>query len=278
MSQDCLKFVVGDRVQLKNKKGQPFTIILERNGISHSHKGTMQHNNIIGKDYSSVVENDKGELYIASEPTYSDAVLSLKRGAAIIYPKDAAAICLEADIKPQDKVLECGLGTGALAKYILQILGKTGLLVSVEQDSKFASIAIENVGNWSNWQVIIDKLDNLSNKYDGSFDAVIYDMLDPWNNLTLAYRALKPGGRLVCYVTTVTQLCRLTEKLRQANCWMEPESYELIRRPWHVEGLSVRPVHSIIGHTGFIFVTRRLADGFRPLPKRTKTYFDIDDL
>ena len=32
-------------------------------------------------------------------------------------------------------------------------------------------------------------------------------------------------------------------------------------RGWHLEGLAVRPQHRMIGHTGFLLTTRRLADG-----------------
>ncbi|MDR3152157.1 MAG: tRNA (adenine-N1)-methyltransferase [Bifidobacteriaceae bacterium] len=273
-------FKVGDRVQLKNKKGQPWTITLQKDQISHSHKGFLEHNKVIGQFYSSIVENSSGEKYLASLPTYSDTALSLKRGAAIIYPKDAAQICLEADLKKGSRVLECGLGSGALAAYILQILGDNGQLVSVEKDSKFAEIAKANVGEHKNWRVLLGELneDLVDKKYNNYFDSVIFDMLDPWNNLDLAFRVLKPGGILVCYITTVTQLSRLTESCRAKDCWMEPESYEIIRRPWHIESLSVRPVHSMIAHTGFIFYTRRLADSFHPIPKRTKNYSDIDSV
>ncbi|MDR2799406.1 MAG: tRNA (adenine-N1)-methyltransferase [Bifidobacteriaceae bacterium] len=288
MSKNQSTFAAGDRVQLKNAKGKPFTIVLEKGGVSHSHKGVMQHDNIIGKPYSSRVENEKGEEYIAMQPKYADQALALKRGAAIIYPKDAAQICLEADIKPGDKILECGLGSGSLASYILQILGETGELISFEKEEKFAKIAIENVGERKNWKVINDSLPSKTNSSDkskefflehkNSFTSAVYDMLDPWNFLDTAYWVLQPGGILVCYITTVTQLSRLTEKIREANCWSDPESFEIIRRPWHVEGLAVRPVHSMIGHTGFILCTRALAEGSHPLKNKNKKEIrDVDE-
>ncbi|MDR2748424.1 MAG: tRNA (adenine-N1)-methyltransferase [Bifidobacteriaceae bacterium] len=317
MARNQSVFTVGDRVQLKNAKGKPFTFVLEKGGVSHSHKGVMQHDNIIGKPYASLVENEKGEQYIAMRPKYADTALALKRGAAIIYPKDAAQICLEADIKAGDRVLECGLGSGSLASYILQILGETGELISFEKEEKFAKIAVENVGERKNWKVIVDPLPKEKDssadsgpfseggssledgsslddgsfleggsslggefflKYKNYFSSAVFDMLDPWNYLSTAYFALQPGGILVCYITTVTQLSRLTEKIREANCWSDPDSFEIIRRPWHIEGLAVRPVHSMIGHTGFILCTRALAQGSHPLKKKNKKQIaDVDE-
>lgn len=100
-------------------------------------------------------------------------------------------------------------------------------------------------------------------------DRVVLDMLAPWECIDVVATALRPGGVLVCYVATTTQLSRVAEALREHSGWTEPSAWESLVRGWHLEGLAVRPEHRMHGHTGFLISARRLADGV-VTPRRTR--------
>lgn len=259
-------FRAGDRVQLTGPKGRLNTITLYPGGKFGTHKGDILHDEIIGKPEGSVVSSDKGSQYLALKPLLTDYVLSMPRGAAIIYPKDAAQIIVEADIYPGATVVEAGVGSGALSSYLLRAVSEKGRLISFERREEFAQIARGNVKihlgeEPKNWSVVTGDLqDKLAETLgDGEADRVVLDMLAPWECIDAVAKALRPGGVLVCYVATVTQLSRTVEQIRSHTGFTDPESWETLVRPWHIEGLAVRPEHRMIGHTAFLVMARRLA-------------------
>jgi tRNA (adenine57-N1/adenine58-N1)-methyltransferase len=197
----------------------------------------------------------------------------MPRGATIIYPKDAAMILGVADIKPGIKVLEAGVGSGALSISILRAIGDTGFLHSVEIRDDFAQISQNNVTNYfnqmpKNWKLTTGALQD--QQFDADYDRVILDMLSPWDCVETASKALVPGGVLLSYVATTTQLSKIAEAIKDSGNFTEPESSETIVRGWHHEGLAVRPQHRMIGHTGFLIFARRMAPGVAVLPRRRR--------
>jgi tRNA (adenine57-N1/adenine58-N1)-methyltransferase len=264
-------FRVGDRVQLTDAKGHPFTITLEEGGAFHTHKGYIPHEELIGRPEGTVVHTTYGVEYLALRPLLSDYVVSMPRGAAVVYPKDAAQIVAMADVFPGARVVEAGVGSGALTTYLLRAVGDHGLVHSVERRADFAAVARGNVegyfgGPHPGWRLSVgDLADVLPGIAEpGTVDRVILDMLAPWENLEVAADALAPGGVVCCYVATATQLSRLAEAVRDEGRFTEPTAWESIVRTWHLEGLAVRPDHRMVGHTGFLLTTRRLADGVEP--------------
>jgi tRNA (adenine57-N1/adenine58-N1)-methyltransferase len=245
------------------------------------------HDEIIGKPDGSVIANQSGVEYLAFRPLLTDFVLSMPRGAAIVYPKDAASIVTMGDIFPGAKVVEAGVGSGALSMYLLRAIGSDGHLTSFERREEFAEIAQANVSTHfgmrpSNWDVRIGSLEvELANHVEpGSIDRVVLDMLAPWECIEQVSTALAPGGVLICYVATVTQLSRAAEDIRSSEQYAEPEAFESLVRGWHLQGLAVRPEHRMGGHTGFLLTARRLAPGTK-LPsfsKRNKPEFDDEDI
>ncbi|WP_437584841.1 tRNA (adenine-N1)-methyltransferase [Paramicrobacterium sp. CJ85] len=267
-AQNTGPFRVGDRVQLTGPKGRRNTITLEPGKQFHTHKGAISHDDIIGKPDGSVVQNSAGIEYLTLRPLLVDFAMSMPRGAAIVYPKDAAQILAQADIFPGATVVEAGVGSGALSLWLLRAIGPAGRLASFERRDEFADIARGNVATFlgrdpENWTVQVGDLsDELPTSMpDGSVDRVVLDMLAPWECLDAVSAALTPGGVLLCYVATVTQLSRVAEAIRDSGCYTNPESNETMVRGWHVEGLAVRPDHRMIGHTGFLISARRLAPG-----------------
>ena len=280
-------FRVGDRVQLTGPKGRLNTITLAVDGAFGTHRGALKHNDIIGQQEGTVVLTSAGVEYLAFRPLLSDFVLSMPRGAAIIYPKDSAMIVTMGDIFPGARVVEAGVGSGGLSMYLLRAIGPTGKLDSFERRDEFRQIAKANVatnfGNVpENWDVHLGDLqDQLPLKIEaGTADRVVLDMLAPWECVEECATALTPGGLILGYVATVTQLSRFTEELRKCGHFAEPEAFESMVRDWHLQGLAVRPEHRMIGHTGFLVTARRLAPG-TVLPvfeKSTKPEFTDEDL
>lgn len=258
----------GDRVQLTGPKGRLNTVTLVPGGEFHSHRGMLKHDDIVGLPDGSVLQNNQGEQYLALRPLLSDFVMSMPRGAAIVYPKDAAQIVSLADIFPGALVVEAGVGSGALSLHLLRAVGARGELRSFERREEFAEIARANVAAFAgeapqNWSVTVGDLqEELPRRCPaGSVDRVVLDMLAPWECVGVAAEALKPGGVVICYVATVTQLSRVAEELRRSGCFTHPQANETMVRGWHVEGLAVRPDHRMVAHTGFLITARRLAPG-----------------
>jgi len=266
------EFNYGDRVQLSDAKGKLHTITLKVGGEWHTHKGWLIHDAIVGLPQGSVVETTAGLKFLAFKPLYGDYVLSMPRGATIVYPKDAALIVGFADIAPGVRVLEAGVGSGALTIALLKAVGPTGAVDSFERRPEFAEIATRNVtdyfnGKPENWSLTLGSVQEKSS--DVMYDRIILDMLAPWECVQLADALLHPGGVLLAYVATTTQLSMMAEAIKESARFTEPESSESLIRQWHHEGLAVRPVHRMIGHTGFLIQARRLAPGVSaPLRRR----------
>lgn len=263
----------GDRVQLTDEKGKMYSFSLLKGGQWHSHKGWINHDQIIGLDEGSIVTSNSGTSYQVLRPLFHDYLLSMPRGATIIYPKDSATIITYADIFPSARVLEAGAGSGGLSIAILRAIGNEGELVSYEERPDFLTIAQQNVRNYfghvpAQWSLKEGLVQNAP--ADQKFDRVIFDMLAPWDCLDVAAKVLIPGGVLCCYVATTTQLSRTAEAIKESDLFTEPESFETLLRSWHHEGLAVRPQHSMNAHTGFLLFARRLASDTKPLRRRRR--------
>jgi tRNA (adenine57-N1/adenine58-N1)-methyltransferase len=265
-------FGPGDRVQLTDPKGRMHTIVLEPGKAYHTHRGALQHDDLIGLAEGSVVTSGGGTAYLALRPLLADYVLSMPRGAQVIYPKDAAQIVSMGDIFPGAKVLEAGAGSGALSCSLLRAVGAGGQLWSYELREDFASVARRNVEAWFGgphpaWNL---KVGDVNDCAETGFDRIILDLLTPYESLDLVERALVPGGVFIGYVATTTQLSDLVEALREMGCFTEPYAWESLVRDWHADGLAVRPDHRMIAHTAFLVRSRRLAPGVTAPPRRRK--------
>ena len=262
-------FVIGDRVQLTDPKGRHYTMVLAPGAEFHTHRGAIGHDTVIGQPEGSVVTSTNGDPFLVLRPLLIDYVLSMPRGAQVIYPKDAAQIVHEGDIFPGARVLEAGAGSGALTCSLLRAVGPTGQVISYEVRDDHAVHAIRNVETFfgerpTNWDLRIKDLNEYPTGAERTeVDRVVLDMLAPWEVVA--------GGVLIVYVATVTQLSRTVEALREQQCWTEPRSWETMQRGWNVVGLAVRPQHNMRGHTAFLISARKLAPGtVTPTPLRRK--------
>jgi tRNA (adenine57-N1/adenine58-N1)-methyltransferase len=263
-------------VQLADTRGRFNTIVLEAGKVFHSHRGSFTHDELIGQPEGTVVATNEGRQFVAMRPLLADFVLSMPRGATVVYPKDAGQIVQMADIYPGARVIEAGAGSGALTISLLRAVGDLGLLVSAERREDFLAIARANVEGWFGgahpaWEPRAGDLADVAATLEAaSFDRMVLDLLAPWENVEAAFDVLAPGGVLIAYVATTTQLSRFVETLRADGRFTEPEAWESTVRGWHIEGLAVRPEHRMIGHTGFLARTRRLAPGARAPERRRR--------
>ncbi len=270
-------FRPGDRVQLTDPKGRMHTITLHPGRQFHTHRGHVAHDELIGAPDGSTVTNTAGVTYLALRPLLADYVMSMPRGAAVVYPKDSGQIVAMGDVFPGARVVEAGVGSGALSMSLLRAVGEHGTLHSFERREDFADIARANArtffgGDHPAWTVTVgDLVEELPRHVEpGAVDRVVLDMLAPWDCLGVVGDALAPGGVLVCYVATATQLSRVAESVRDHGGYTEPQAWESLVRGWHLEGLAVRPQHRMHGHTGFLVSTRRLAPGVAPPPRKRR--------
>ena len=263
-------FSYGDRVQLTDAKRRHYTIVLEEGGQFHSHKGIINHDDIVGLDEGSVIDSSLGSSFLLFRHLMVDHVLSMPRGAAVIYPKDSAQILVEGDIFMGARVLEAGAGSGALSMTLLRAVGPQGHVYSYEVRDDHLEYAVDNVkeyfGEQPEWWSprLGDLADVTVKELDGPVDRVILDMLEPWEHLEKVRDILIPGGVFMTYVATVPQLMKVMEGIRELKCFTEPKAWESLVREWKVEGLATRPEHRMNAHTAFLIWTRRLADGVTP--------------
>lgn len=266
-------FAAGDRIQLTDSKGKLYSFTITPGKEWHTHKGWITHDDLIGLPEGSVVSTTAGLSFSAFKPLLADFVLTMRRGATIVYPKDAAMIVGVADVFPGARVLEAGVGSGALTISLLRAVGEKGAVHSIERREDFAEIARENVNGYfanetKNWKLEVGDLQDQN--FDSEFDRVVLDMLAPWECIDIAAKALRPGGVFLAYVATTTQLSATAEALKIDGRFTEPESSETLVRGWHHEGLAVRPQQRMIGHTGFIIHSRRMAPGVQVLARRRR--------
>ncbi len=265
----------GEWVRLTDSKGRRHNFELVPGKRFFSSKGHVEHDDLIGREEGFTVTSSLGSEYLVFRPLLHEFVVSMPRGAAVVYPKDAAQIIALADVFPGARVVEAGAGSGALTCYLLRAVGPQGTVSSYERREEFADVARRNVAQWfggepATWRLTVgDLAEELPAGDDGAVDRVVLDMLAPWECIDAVADALVAGGMVCAYVATTTQLSRVVETLRAHGGFTEPQAWETLVRDWHVEGLAVRPGHKMVGHTGFLVTSRRMAHGERaPLKKR----------
>lgn len=262
-------FIEGEWVRLSDPKGRRHNIRLAAGLEFSTKKGQIRHDDIIGHPEGIVVETSLEFPYQVFRPLLFEYVVSMPRGAAIVYPKDAAQIIVMADIFPGARVVEAGAGSGSLTNYLLRAIGPEGQLGSYEIREDFAETARANVEQVmgdrpANWTLTVGDVREVI--AEPEIDRLILDLVDPWTCVPLAVERLIPGGIVCGYVATTTQLSRFVETLRETQGFTEPHAWETLVRDWHLEGLAVRPDHKMNGHTAFLVTARKLAPGQRSMP------------
>jgi tRNA (adenine57-N1/adenine58-N1)-methyltransferase len=248
----------GEKVLLFDSKDRRYLVTLAEEGEFHTHRGPVPHAEIIGLAEGSVVKAAGGAKYTVVRPTLSDFVLKMPRGAQVIYPKDLGPILMLADVFPGARILESGVGSGALSMTLLRAGAD---VVGYELREDFANRAQNNVRTFLGDDAMTRYRVEVRDVYEGvdetGLDRIVLDLPEPWQVVKHAERVLVPGGILVAYTPTIIQSAQLRETLVDTGFGMA-QTIEVLLRSWHIEGQSVRPDHRMVAHTGFLTSARLL--------------------
>ena len=250
----------GEPVLLIDRKRRRYLIDLEAGGEFHSHSGVLPHDQMIGAEEGTLFRSTRGMVFTALRPTITDFVLKMPRGAQVIYPKDIGPILILADIFPGARVLESGLGSGALSTGMLRAGAE---ITGYEIRDDFEATARDNVARFLGPEVFDHYRTQVRDVYEGiderDLDRVVLDLPEPWQVVPHAEKALRPGGILVAYTPSIMQVSQLHEALEESHFGFA-ETTEVLNRGWHVQGAAVRPDHRMVAHTGFLTHARLLEE------------------
>jgi tRNA (adenine57-N1/adenine58-N1)-methyltransferase len=258
-----------EAVILMDRKDREYLLRMDQHDRLSIRGGKIAVEDIVGRFEGTVVRSSLNEPFLVFRPSLPQLIPNLPRSAQVVYPKDIGPILLWADIFPGARVIEAGVGAGALSIALLRAIGETGQLISYEIRADFAELAKKNVlryfGPVSNWTL---KLGNIaSDLTETQVDRIVLDLPEPWQVVGRAWNALTPGGYLLSYLPTVLQVKTLIDALREDSRFACIETTETLMRYWHFKGMSARPQHRMVAHTGFVTSARRLADGEKDIPR-----------
>jgi len=262
-------FQENEPVVLLDRKDREYLTRLDPHRPIAIRGGKIAVEDIIGREEGSAVRSSFNEPFLVFRPSLPQLIPNLPRSAQVIYPKDIGPILIWADLFPGARVIEAGVGAGALSMALLRAIGETGRLISYEIREDFAALAQKNVAKYfgpaPNWTV---KLGDVSADLDETeVDRILLDLPEPWHVIERAWRALRPGGVLLCYLPTVLQIKNLVDALKEDGRFACIETTETLMRWWHFKGMSARPQHRMVAHTGFLTSARRLAQGQKDIPR-----------
>ena len=272
----------GEVVVLRDERGRRSLVTLEVGGLWHSHSGAVDHDLLIGAPDGTTVATPKGVEVTAMRPTREDFILKMKRGAQVVYPKDQAMIIALADIRPGLRVIEAGAGSGALSLALLDAVGPTGSVLSVERREDHAVDARRNVerflgGMPPNWTLEVGDVADVLRS--ATAHRVVLDLPEPWHAIDGVATALPPGGILITYLPSVPQVMEVTERLWAHGGFTDVATSETLVRGWDVDGLAVRPAHRMVAHTAFLTRSRRVPrreEGGPALPRKRRRSPSVD--
>jgi len=257
---DRVNLRAGETVLLIDRKKRRYLIDLADGGEFHSHSGVLAHDSMIGCPEGTTFRSTKGMVFIAVRPTLTDYILKMPRGAQVIYPKDIGPILIVADIFPGARVLESGLGSGALSTGLLRVGAE---ITGYEIRDDFEQRARDNVERFLGAEALDHYNTSVRDVYEGidetGLDRVVLDLPEPWRVIPHACEALRIGGIFLAYTPSIIQVSQLSEALADSPFGMV-ETLEVLNRTWHVEGNAVRPDHRMVGHTGFLTHARLLVE------------------
>ena len=249
-------FALGEKALLLDAKHRRYLVTLKEGGEFHSHAGFVAHADLVDQPEGITVKSTKGSAYTALRPTLEDFVVEMPRGAQVIYPKDLAPICMLADIGPGDRVLESGVGSGALSMTMLRWGAE---IVGYELREDFANRAVTNVRSFLGEDALSRYRVELRDCYEGidetDLDRVVLDLPEPWRVVPHLAGALRSGGIFIAYTPSIVQAAQVRQSLGGSG-WIMQRTLEVLHRTWHIEGAAVRPDHRMVAHTGFLTVAR----------------------
>ena len=260
-------FAPGDLALLLDPEGKRYLVRLAEADTLHHHLGMVRHADVIGQPEGTLVRSSQGRPFAAVRPRLVDYVFEMPRRSGIVYPKDAAHIVSWADIGPEMRVLEAGVGSGALTLALLRAVGERGEVIGYEQRADFLELTLRNVQTFvgsRTGNLLLRERDIYSGIVDAELDRIVLDLAEPWRVLPFVPGSLKPGGWVCAYTPSIVQASQVVEAAREARQYVQIETHEVLLRGWHLSGQAMRPQQQMVGHTGFITVARLVFDTLRP--------------
>ena len=256
-----MKFSDGERIHFIDRKGRQYPLTLCGGKVFQFSGEKISHDDIIGQEDGTTVTLSRGSKFIVLKQTLSEYILKMPRGAQVIYPKDIGTIIICGDIYPAARVVEAGIGSGALTMALLRAVGERGVVISYEVRDDFSKRAQENIQiyNGKTNNLIIREQDIYNGIGEEGVDRVILDLPEPWRVVPHAVQSLREGGIFLCYLPTILQVSTVVRALKESGSFIQIETSETLVRTWHVEDNSVRPDHRMVAHTGFITTARKVA-------------------
>ncbi len=262
-------FAPGDEALLLDSQGNTYLVRLTENGVLHHHLGVVRHADVIGHPEGVTIRSNRGRPFVAVRPRLLDHVFGMTRKSGIVYPKDAAQMIAWADVAPGQRVLESGVGSGALSLALLRAVGERGEVIGYELRADFIELALANVRAFTGvpaGNLLLRERDVYEAIVDVDLDRVVLDLPEPWRVLPHLPGRLRQGGWVCAYNPSILQSAQFVEALRAAGRYVQVETQEVLLRGWHVRGTAVRPEQQMVGHTGFVTVARLVGEGAGEIP------------
>ena len=256
-------FTAGELALLLDPEGKRFLVRLSELDSLHHHRGAVRHADVIGQPEGSRVRSTQGRLFTAVRPRLIDYVLEMPRKSGIIYPKDAANLIAWADIAPGQRVLESGVGSGALTLALLRAVGDRGQVIGYETRTDFIELALTNIhafGGGQSGNLLLRERNIYAGVVDTDLERIVLDLPEPWRVLPHVPGSLRLGGWIAAYTPSVLQASQFVAAARDARAYVQIETHEVLLRGWHIQDQAVRPEHEMVGHTGFLSVARLICE------------------
>jgi tRNA (adenine57-N1/adenine58-N1)-methyltransferase catalytic subunit len=258
-------FAPGETALLLDQEGKRYLIRLAEGDTLHSHLGAIRHVDVIGLAEGTFIRSSQGRVFAVVRPRLADYALLMQRRTGIVYPKDAAHLLTWADIRPGLRVLESGVGSGALTLALLRAVGDGGQVIGYEQRADFLELALSNVRRFGSEQrLLLRERDVYEGIVDSELDRIVLDVPEPWRVVPHAPGALKPGGFIAAYTPSIVQAAQFVEAVRATRQYVQLDTNEVLVRGWHIQAQAVRPEHEMVGHTGFVTVARLMREPLEP--------------
>ncbi len=247
-----------DLALLVGRDRKTFIVRLESGLKLHTHRGIIDHDDVIGAPWGTQLSSHKGYPFFCFRPSTDDLVRNLKRTTQIIYPKDAGYILMKMGIVPGCRVIEAGTGSGGLTLMLAQAVSPSGRVFSYEIRPDIQTLAQRNLEQLGLDEFVEFKLRDIADGFDeNDVDGLFLDVPNPWSYLAQVYQALMSGGFLGCILPTTNQVSRLLGVLEQGGFGMI-EVEELLLRQYKAVSARLRPMDRMVAHTGYLVFGRAI--------------------
>lgn len=248
----------GDLVQLVGLRHKHFILNLEAGAKFETHRGILQHNDLIGKTWGTQVFSHLGAPFFLLQPSLADLLTNLPRTTQIMYPKDIGFILVTMGVGPGQTVMEAGTGSGSMTTALAYTVGPEGRVISYEVKPDVQNLAKKNIARFGLASRADFKLRDIVEGFDETgADSFFLDVPNPYDYIAQVRAALKPGGFLCCLIPTVNQVEKVLLALRQSN-FAFIEVCEILLRYYKAEPTRLRPTDRMVAHTGFLIFARKI--------------------